>query len=469
VTLSPDEEKRLAELSGRHDRLTADEAGEWHRLRMAAIPKAIKPYYSLADPSAIPLYAGPLLSPPRQGKAAEQVDGTVSLRLAPSPRLLTRATHNRQFDLNDLVEGMRPLQLPPILTVPNAPEALSETGNVSWPGPVKGFIVGNAAAVPRVTFHLANFTPIIGAIITDGVNAWTGRVTVNAGPWVVTIDARPDLDEVLAAAGERGGNAITHTCSLERRDMRPFAYARCQELLTCLTWCLWFCRASAPSVLVPVGFDSNDRAMWSLWAAPHTDPLPDGHGRWFDTVYGAKQLAELFPLFWQRYNDPVWQQSLKLAVRYYAGAAMPGTLQRSVILAQVGLEALAYAHLVGATQKMQQKDFKKPPISKHIRRFLNDFDIPITIPRTFYGLRSVRASKPWDGPTAVAWLRNDIVHGDNHTVHAGRWRTWYQGWQLAVRYLELAVLAVVEYSGCYRNRLSDQVHAGAVEPVPWAV
>lgn len=468
MTLSPDEQKRFAELSGRRDRLTTDEAGEWHRLRMAAIPKAIEPYYSLADPIAIPLYAGLLLYPPHEGKAAEQVDGTVSLRLAPVPRILMRGAASRRFELHDLFEGGHSPQLPPTATLPNAPEALAEIGNASWSGPVGGYVVGKAAAVRRVTFHLANFMPMVGAIITDGVSAWTGRVTVNVGPWIITIDARSDLNEVLATVGERGGYAVTHTCSLERRDRRPFAFARCQELLTCLTWCLWFCRASAPSVLVPVGFNANDRATWSRWAAPHADPLPDHHWQWFDKAYGAEQLSTLLPLFWQRYSDPLWQRPLQLAIRYYADAAVMGTLQRNVILAQVGLESLAYAYLVKSTQQLQPKQFR-PPVSDHIRDFLCDVRIPVTIPRAFYGLRRVRANSPWDGPAAVAWLRNNIVHANRHRVDGRRWKVWYQGWQLALWYLELAVLAVVGYKGRYRNRLSAEAHVGAVEPVPWPV
>jgi len=40
--------------------------------------------------------------------------------------------------------------------------------------------------------------------------------------------------------------------------------------------------------------------------------------------------------------------------------------------------------------------------------------------------------------------------------------------QRASSCLELAVLAVVGVpGGPYRNRLSDEVHVGAVEPVPW--
>ena len=49
-----------------------------------------------------------------------------------------------------------------------------------------------------------------------------------------------------------------------------------------------------------------------------------------------------------------------------------------------------------------------------------------------------------------------------------RWKLWEQGWQLALWYLELAILAIVGYAGVYRNRLAAEPHVGAVDPVPWA-
>jgi hypothetical protein len=125
-----------------------------------------------------------------------------------------------------------------------------------------------------VTFLLVNFMQMLGgARITDGESHWPGRVAINVGPWMVTFDSRPDLRDVVASMRERGGHAVTHTGKLARRDGRPFAFARSEQFLTCLTWCLWFCRGSAASVFLPVGFDKDNRAIWSRWAAHHTDPL----------------------------------------------------------------------------------------------------------------------------------------------------------------------------------------------------
>lgn len=428
---------------------------------MAGLPRAIEPYYSIEDPTAVPLYVGSLVYPPHQGRPAEQVDGSVSLQLEPPFNVLMRSAVGQQVSRLDDAP-----QLPAMATVPDAPAALPQPGNASWLGPVGGYVVGRTAAIRHVTFHLANFRPMAGAFVTDGKNAWTGRIVLNVEPWVITVDARSDLKEILKAAGKHGGYAVTHTCSLERRDGRLFAFARCQELLTCLTWCLWFCRSARSAVLLPVGFDSNGRATWARWATPRIDPLPDNHWQWLDEVYGAEQLSKLLPLFLQRYSDPSWKRSLRLAIENYVDA-VTGTLQRNIVLAQVGLETLAFTHLVTSTKQLPANQFK-PPVSRHIRDFLKDVGIPTTIPRNYYGLRRIRANTPWDGPAAIAWLRNDIVHGNLHRVDVRRWKVAYQGCQLALWYLELAVLAVVNYQGSYRNRLAGVPYVGAVESVPWA-
>jgi hypothetical protein len=454
VERHPEERQLLADLTADFEHLTPAETLELRQLQVAAIP-AVPSYYSLATASAVPLYTGPILVPSADGKVPDRVEGTVSLELTPKPRVLMSGSVPTSIVVSNLLDGMAAPELPAMSTLPEPPQTPSKVGSASWHGPVRGCVVGKAAAATTVTFHLINFVSMHGGVITDAKDAWSGRVVATAGPWVVTIDARPDLSEIMTAMRDRGGYAVTHTCRLERHDGRRFSVDRCEQLLTCLTWCLWFCRAAASAVILPVGFDKDDRAMWSRWSAPHADPLPDTHWQWFDKLYGAEQLGILLPRFFGRWSDPVWQLSLQRAVRYYADASVMGTLQRNVVLAQVGLETLAFAHLVRSSQKLTAKQFSVPPVSKHIRQFLRDFGIPTTIPRTFYGLRAVRANSPWDGPAAIAWLRNDIVHAARHRVHGRRWKVWRQGWDLALWYLELGMLAVVEYDG--RTATASQV------------
>jgi hypothetical protein len=174
----------------------------------------------------------------------------------------------------------------------------------------------------------------------------------------------------------------------------------------------------------------------------------------------------LLPLFFEIWSDPAWQWSLQRAIRYYADAAVMGTLERNIVLAQVALESLAIAHRANSPQQ-PQAGRRKPPASQPIRQLLVDLGIPTAIPRAFSGLRKIEANAPWDGPAAIAWLRNDIVHA-NRRVDARHWELWHQGWRLALWYLELSVLAMVKYNGRYRNRLVGELHVGAVEQVPWA-
>lgn len=467
MALSPEDARRLADLTARFRHLTSDESDEWHQLRMAAIPRAIKPYYSLASPSAVPLYDGPLIFAVDDGGSPDQVGGAVSLELTPRPQVLFRGSPPRLLHIKQLLDGVPSPELPAISVVPEPPQTVPEGSTSSWLGPVGGCVVGKPTAVRTVIFHLVNFMHLHGSVIADDTDTWTGRVIARAGPWIVTIDGRSDLSELEKDVRSTGGYAVTHTCRLERRDGRAFSFARCQQLLTCLTWCLWFCRASAPAVILPVGFDGDHRPRWARWASPHTDPFPDSHWQWFDQAYGSEQLSMLLPLFFETWSDPVWQTSLQLAIRYYADAAAMGTLQRKIVLAQVALETLAFAHLVKSSQQLKPNQFS-PPVSQHIRHFLCDFDIPTTIPRTFYGLRRLKANSPWDGPAAIAWLRNDIVHAARHRVPGRRWRLLIQGMNLALWYLELGILAAVRYDGQYRNRIAGHPDVGAVEPVPWA-
>lgn len=138
---------------------------------MAAFPRAIEPFYSLADPTAIPLYAGPLIYPSYQRISADQVDGSVWLQMEPPLQVHIRSPISLHSGIDELFGGMRAPQLPPMATVPGAPAALSGAGDASWLGPAEGLIAGKAIAVRRVTFHFANFKPMAGAYITDGVNA----------------------------------------------------------------------------------------------------------------------------------------------------------------------------------------------------------------------------------------------------------------------------------------------------------
>ena len=110
--LGPEEIDRLrAESDAQRQDLSAAEVGEGHQRRTASVLRAIEPYYSLATPSTVPLYAGPLLSQPGEGETAEQVEGTISLELTPRPQVLVQRAAHRLLHFQDLLNPLSRLQL----------------------------------------------------------------------------------------------------------------------------------------------------------------------------------------------------------------------------------------------------------------------------------------------------------------------------------------------------------------------
>lgn len=132
IVLSPQEAQRLAELAARFDQLNEIERSEWYQLWVATVPRAIDSYYSLATPSAVPLYAGPLLFPAPDDGTSEQADGTVSLELAPRPRVLMRGPAPSLIDFQNLLDGARNPRLPPCprcrLHLPLRPRRITHRG-----------------------------------------------------------------------------------------------------------------------------------------------------------------------------------------------------------------------------------------------------------------------------------------------------------------------------------------------------
>lgn len=72
-----------------------------------------------------------------------------------------------------------------------------------------------------------------------------------------------------------------------------------------------------------------------------------------------------------------------------------------------------------------------------------------------------------DGPHALALTCNGILHRRGREV-AGPidFAPLIDAWWLRAWFSELAVLRVCGFAGLYRNRLSDNLWAGAVEPGP---
>jgi hypothetical protein len=171
-------------------------------------------------------------------------------------------------------------------------------------------------------------------------------------------------------------------------------------------------------------------------------------------------------------QDKLWGQALKEIMYWYLRANnTPGVgVDGGIILAQAALEKLAKIYLVDQIRIVSAKDFRNDKrtwsAAKSIAELLRRMAIPLDIPAELSTLQRMGKRYSWrDGPTALAEVRNDLVHADPR--YAGHLdRPFFEAWQLAQWYVELVILGLAGYRGQYTNRISARM-VGEITNVPW--
>lgn len=195
----------------------------------------------------------------------------------------------------------------------------------------------------------------------------------------------------------------------------------------------------------------------------------------------------MFPGFLNWWND--WGESAKVTLYSYLESNYAQTLEVTILLSQVTLELIARVLLVEKEKIIDENEFdaRKTRTSDKLRKLLERLKIPLEIPTDkpakssltlverlkpespplLPDLRELALRHQWeDGLHALTTIRNDITHSKkkydisflekSDTSDLGLW------------YLELVLLAIFDYQGCYHNRLPRYQHNGEIEPVPWS-
>jgi hypothetical protein len=102
-----------------------------------------------------------------------------------------------------------------------------------------------------------------------------------------------------------------------------------------------------------------------------------------------------------------------------------------------------------------------------LRELLNDAGIPTAIPAELNALRQVLDEPGLDGPRALTWLRNRLVHPKDAAEPYRIENAVQHGWLLSMQYLDLLTLHRLHYNGNYLRRVSGGF-AHDSQPVPWA-
>jgi hypothetical protein len=318
--------------------------------------------------------------------------------------------------------------------------------------------------------HIANFPKLHGPSVAwpDGTMA-PGRLRFEGGGWTIMMDRVPGTRSLHDELRDNGGFGLTHTARVQRTSGATFTAAELNTFVELFTYFCWLCAEARCGPVLPVAFDSQDRAVWSRWNPTRTESFANA-ATWLDMVH-ANEAKALFPTFMARCGDPYWREVVAHAVDYLIEAGKPNPVDRAIVMAQILLETLSYSWLVVERSLLTHNRFERNNAAENIRMMVTDMGIPVTMPVNLGALARIRtrAGRPAsDGPDAVVITRNEIIHRHPRTAtRRSDFNPLIDAWRLGAWYSDLAALRLCGFVGNYRNRLSDEALTGAVEPVPW--
>jgi len=331
--------------------------------------------------------------------------------------------------------------------------------------------VCTAANVDHVRFSLVNFPEYFGNVVRYEVDrTWgrfSGRLGISSPDFVCTVDGIPEIRELHRAANRDAGFVISHVGEIRplhgRLDTKGI-----DDLLDVLHLFFGFLCGTWSGPVFPEGFTGNERTwkQFAAWKLYETGAVPT----WLPQA-NPLELNGLFSGFLEKCSDPSWRSTLRKALGWLVQANSSLVAHETkIVMAQITLELLAWVELVENRRLHSRSDFGRLSAAGRIRSLLHHLNIPSGVPLHCQELMSLQDGEAFDGPGILVRLRNALVHatGDSRalTSSLSGLHLWTAG-QLALQYVELAILALCGYQGKYARRAWRGWRGEDEAFVPW--
>lgn len=451
------------------------------------IPDAIKPEYITPHINdEIILYDG--LIKLSQGDIQAEGQGFIKVEWHPKHRISFNLQIGNESALFSILDSVN-------LEISDFPKVEGHVNNINC-GSQGYFIQGYidkllssevAGSLNHIICHVVNFPNCIGtqrAVLREEDKLSTvQRHSLEADVWKLTLDGLPTTAENIKTLKTEGGFAITHVAKLERIDGCCFSSTDAESFIDQCSHYLSFARGYRIGIVLFAGYDVNAEKNWMSWQASTCQPW-DGTSSWLP-LHTGEALENAFPGFIDLFNK--WGDVLPIVINSYLESNANGRfLEHSIVLSQIALEMLSWTHLVKMKRTLSESGYERLWASDKFRLLLDSLGIPLLIPTERLPFRetdeqrcnitllpdlvALASSMQWaDGPHALTDLRNAIVHPKKiQKVTDASFDALFQGRYLGLWYVELVILALSQYEGCYSNRLFLGKHEGEYDKVPWA-
>jgi hypothetical protein len=310
----------------------------------------------------------------------------------------------------------------------------------------------------QVRFLVPNFPRFCGDQVKKGRSVWLGRLEAHIGPWHVRLDAvvdQPSNEHMLTA-----GYTVTHTGLLTRRDGAPIDVADAERPLEALSWLLTLLRGGYTAPLAWRG-ERNGGVAWTRffvnwpidgWTG-QKGLMPEGYSH-HENPDVQESVGNALTRLLDHLANPDWRYVLLHSLQWYV-AAHNGHHLGDIIVAQAGLELLAYAHFV-LPGRLSKQGFKELPAADQLQLLLTSLAVPLAVPAPLTRLVAYAKETGIDGPEAVTRFRNSVVHPPTRSRHALAYTAKQNDARdLSIHYLERALLGTIGYDSLIQDRIYD--------------
>lgn len=303
----------------------------------------------------------------------------------------------------------------------------------------------------------------------DGTRAERGGRWIHAlGGWDITIDERRDLGETLRTATRQRLYAISHVMRVRRSDGRTFHAGEARTLLSGLQVALSFALGRWTAPVLPVGLDESGALAWSEWAPLRVDSPAKAHGRWW-VEHRPDDLKDYLLCFINNWLDHERQHSLSFLAISAIAAGESGFVEQRVMTALAALEHLSWLEEVRSGAQSETEWRRRKPAWR-IRHLVTGACASPEVDSAHQPILAsfARTVTHGDGPTALVELRDSITHPKATDERYRVPGLFAEASRLATRYLELALLRWLGYTGHMADRTITTGWAGDSQAVPWA-
>ena len=322
-------------------------------------------------------------------------------------------------------------------------------------------------SVQTVYFSVPNLKEYFGDVVSiESLNSGhRNRVSLENKEYSIIIDKIPKYKENLKKLKMHGGYQILYGGKIQSKN-GIITHENLHKLLLPFNTFLSFINGRRTAGLFLKGYESEEE-RWVDYTPYEVDYYK--HVFSWSPKHPDKSLNTLWQRFYKYWDHENDKGFLRTVIHWYNEANMnSGRVEGAIIMAQTALE-LIYNRWIVEKLNICGKVNALDKIRLILHQIGISYEVPISLESLAEYVSNENDIK--DGPDAIVRIRNAIVHSrlvKRKALANITPRIRFEALELSLWYIELALLAYLQYEGEYNNRCSEINNKIQVaEELPW--